>query len=167
MDSMKFFLNARSILAILCLLIVFFPIVVSLKLMCKKCFACGSFWHGVEEGSKWNGVIRLYMESFLEIHIAVFINILAIDFSTPLEKFNSIMCLFLITLTAAVPLGSSFFLFLNRENFESPFMKSKFGAFYEMFKHDHWYNYMHHLVFYVRRVAFMCLLIFLKDNEFM
>lgn len=59
------------------------------------------------------------------------------------------------------PLGVCFFLYLNKGFFETEYMKFRYGALYEMFKEEHWYHYMSHLFFFLRRLAFICILIFL------
>lgn len=40
----------------------------------------GKFWDDVENSSKWNSVIRFYLESFLEINMSAFINLLAVRY---------------------------------------------------------------------------------------
>ena len=139
------------------------------------CYDSGKFWHGVEDSSKWNAAIRLYMESFLEINMSAFINMLAVinnsssyllqlNFTTPIEKFNSVISLGLMILSIVFPLGTCFFLYINKSHFETENMKFKYGALYEMFKFDHWYHYMHHIFFFTRRMILMAILIFLGGN---
>ena len=38
----------------------------------------GKYWEDTEKGLKWNTLIRAYMESFLELNMSVFINLLAV-----------------------------------------------------------------------------------------
>jgi hypothetical protein len=41
-------------------------------------FYSGNFWGGLESSMKWNMAIRAYMESFLELNLAAFINLSAV-----------------------------------------------------------------------------------------
>jgi len=44
----------------------------------NKC--SGTFWGTLEDLFKYNGVIRAYMETFLEIEMAAFINVLYVRY---------------------------------------------------------------------------------------
>ncbi len=50
-------------------------IIIFIKLIISS---SGKFWENTENNSKWNAVIRFYLESFLEINMGAFINMLAV-----------------------------------------------------------------------------------------
>ncbi len=54
----------------------FFCIIVLLKNLMYRCFGKDTFLRGLEQGFIWNGIMRFYLESFLEINTSAYINVM-------------------------------------------------------------------------------------------
>lgn len=74
--SMKIIKNLQSQLAMIVIFFYIFCLVVLLKNLMFRCFGKNTFLRGLEQSFIWNGLMRFYMESFLEINTSAYINVL-------------------------------------------------------------------------------------------
>jgi urate oxidase len=128
---------------------------------CLKIYLRGKSLYEFEKGFRWNGVIRFYLESFLEVTMSSFINLLRLEWDSAPNIICSAFSIFFVFLSAFFPMAMCYELYKNHDKLEEENHLHVYGALYEPFKRKKWFHYMHNLFFFVRRILYIIILVFM------
>lgn len=88
-----------------------------------------------------------------------------LKFDTAINVFNSCFAIFVIIFTLSFPIYVSFFLSVTSpKQKQDKEVDKRYGALYNEFKQDHWYQYMFNIFFLVRRIALVMILVIFYEN---
>jgi hypothetical protein len=120
----------------------------------------------------FNTFLRFYIESFLEINTAAYVNLYNLDFGDKMNSFCSIVSVLLVCISIVFPFANGVFLYTYKDKLEdTPItrlsrkdnrLRDMYGSLCEEYRMDAtWKQYMHMSFFCVRRLAFILTLVYL------
>lgn len=159
LDSLRLIMNSSSALALCYQIIVISAVILVTRVLFMNVFACSDFWKKFETHMRWNGFLRLALVLFLGLFLSSLLNFYAVGEPRFAENLSwTITYLVLFITILGIPL-LIYRLKKYRSSFDSQYMLERYSTVYSEFKDDHFYEYMHTVVFLVRRILYCVILV--------
>jgi hypothetical protein len=106
-------------------------------------------------------VIRILLETYLDLLISVFLNIKALNFSESGEFFSSVMSVTMVSFLVIMPFGAFFMLHRTLSKFSLDKFQQKYGELFHGYRTSN-YGYFYNANFLFRRLTYALGLVFIQ-----